>query len=105
MPDNAATGCLIFSPWDTKKTPKLWNCPGGWPEYFILTRALINQPDLLILDEPTTGLDPQSRHQVWEKLEALKKTGLTVVIATHYMEEDSDLNDTVKNEFCNETCI
>ena len=61
--------------------------PGG------LDRALINTPDLLILDEPTTGLDPQSRHQVWEKLNALKDSGLTVLMTTHYMEEASRLCD------------
>ncbi len=60
-----------------------------WP----WARSLVNQPDLLILDEPTTGLDPQSRHQVWEKLAALKKRGLTVLLTTHYMEEAASLCD------------
>jgi lipooligosaccharide transport system ATP-binding protein len=59
----------------------------------IIARALINQPDLLILDEPTTGLDPQSRHQVWEKLEALKKQGITILLTTHYMDEAAQLCD------------
>jgi len=54
---------------------------------------LINQPDLLILDEPTTGLDPQSRHQVWEKLEALKAQGMTTLLTTHYMDEAARLCD------------
>jgi lipooligosaccharide transport system ATP-binding protein len=66
---------------------------GGMARRLILARALINQPDLLILDEPTTGLDPQSRHQVWEKLAALKEKGLTVLITTHYMEEAAQLCD------------
>jgi lipooligosaccharide transport system ATP-binding protein len=59
----------------------------------VLARALINDPELLILDEPTTGLDPQSRHQVWERLEELKKKGLTVLLTTHYMDEASRLCD------------
>jgi lipooligosaccharide transport system ATP-binding protein len=59
----------------------------------ILARALINEPDLLILDEPTTGLDPQSRHQLWDRLETLKASGLTVLLTTHYMEEAERLCD------------
>jgi len=66
---------------------------GGMARRLILARALINQPDLLILDEPTTSLDPQSRHQVWEKLETLKGGGLTALITTHNMEEASRLCD------------
>jgi len=76
-----------------KKDAKVMELSGGMARRLILARSLINRPDLLILDEPTTGLDPQSRHQVWEKLEALKKTGLTVVITTHNMEEASQLCD------------
>jgi lipooligosaccharide transport system ATP-binding protein len=66
---------------------------GGMARRLILARALINRPDLLILDEPTTGLDPQSRHQVWDKLATLKATGLTILMTTHYMEEASRLCD------------
>lgn len=76
-----------------KKDAKVMELSGGMARRLILARALINQPELLILDEPTTGLDPQSRHQVWEKLETLKQSGLTVVITTHYMEEASRLCD------------
>jgi len=76
-----------------KKDAKVMELSGGMARRLILARALINQPDLLILDEPTTGLDPQSRHQVWEKLEALKQKGLTVLITTHYMEEAAQLCD------------
>jgi lipooligosaccharide transport system ATP-binding protein len=54
---------------------------------------LINEPELLILDEPTTGLDPQSRHLLWEKLMALRKEGVTLLLTTHYMEEASHLCD------------
>jgi len=76
-----------------KKDAKVMELSGGMVRRLILARSLINRPELLILDEPTTGLDPQSRHQVWEKLEALKKAGLTVLITTHYMEEASRLCD------------
>ncbi len=59
----------------------------------MLARALINDPQLLILDEPTTGLDPQSRHQIWNRLEELRSGGLTILLTTHYMEEASRLCD------------
>ncbi len=76
-----------------KKDAKVMELSGGMARRLILARSLINRPELLILDEPTTGLDPQSRHQVWEKLEALKSTGLTVLLTTHYMEEAARLCD------------
>ena len=58
-----------------------------------IARALINQPELLLLDEPTTGLDPQARHLVWERLYQLKRTGVTLVLTTHYMDEAEQLCD------------
>jgi lipooligosaccharide transport system ATP-binding protein len=66
---------------------------GGMMRRLVLARALINEPEMLILDEPTTGLDPQSRHQVWQRLEELKKKGLTILLTTHYMEEAARLCD------------
>ena len=60
---------------------------GGLKRRLMLARALVNQPEFLILDEPTTGLDPQSRQLLWEKLNELKKQGLTILLTTHYMEE------------------
>lgn len=66
---------------------------GGMMRRLVLARSLINAPELLILDEPTTGLDPQSRHQVWERLEALKARGISILLTTHYMEEASRLCD------------
>jgi lipooligosaccharide transport system ATP-binding protein len=66
---------------------------GGMKRRLVLARSLINDPDLLILDEPTTGLDPQARHQVWQRLEELKTAGLTVLLTTHYMEEAARLCD------------
>ena len=84
---------LDFFALSHKKHAKVLELSGGMARRLILARALINQPDLLILDEPTTGLDPQSKHQVWEKLETLKAGGLTVLITTHNMEEASRLCD------------
>ncbi|HSQ84717.1 MAG TPA: ABC transporter ATP-binding protein, partial [Desulfobacterales bacterium] len=84
---------LDFFALSHKQDAKVMELSGGMARRLILARSLINQPELLILDEPTTGLDPQSRHQVWEKLKNLKKTGLTVVITTHNMEEASHLCD------------
>jgi len=66
---------------------------GGMMRRLVLARSLINHPDLLILDEPTTGLDPQSRHQVWQRLEELKAKGLTILLTSHYMEEAERLCD------------
>ena len=59
----------------------------------VIARALINSPKLIILDEPTTGLDPQARHVIWDKLHKLKKEGATLLLTTHYMEEAYNLCD------------
>lgn len=66
---------------------------GGMKRRLILARALVNEPQLLILDEPTVGLDPQSRHVMWNKLRSLKKQGVTIVMTTHYLEEAAQLCD------------
>jgi len=66
---------------------------GGLKRRLMLARALVNRPDLLILDEPTTGLDPQSRQLLWEKLAELKSQGLTILLTTHYMDEAERLCD------------
>jgi lipooligosaccharide transport system ATP-binding protein len=61
----------------------------------ILARALINEPQILLLDEPTTGLDPQARHIVWDEVRSLRKQGVTIIITTHYMEEAAALCDRI----------
>src|SRR5207247_6299762 len=58
-----------------------------------IARSLINEPDSLLLDEPTTGLDPQARHVVWDRLHALKRAGATLLLTTHYMDEAEQLCD------------
>ena len=66
---------------------------GGMKRRLTIARALINDPDLVILDEPTTGLDPQARHLLWDRLYRLKKRGATLIITTHYMDEAEQLCD------------
>ena len=66
---------------------------GGMKRRLTIARALINDPDLVILDEPTTGLDPQARHLIWQRLRALKQAGKTLVLTTHHMEEAERLCD------------
>ena len=66
---------------------------GGMKRRLTIARALINEPDLIILDEPTTGLDPQARHLLWERLYRLKQRGATLIITTHYMDEAEQLCD------------
>ena len=66
---------------------------GGMKRRLTIARALVNQPELLLLDEPTTGLDPQARHLVWERLYQLKLQGVTQVLTTHYMDEAEQLCD------------
>jgi lipooligosaccharide transport system ATP-binding protein len=66
---------------------------GGMKRRLTIARALISEPDLLILDEPTTGLDPQARHLLWDRLYRLKSRGVTLVITTHYMDEAEQLCD------------
>jgi lipooligosaccharide transport system ATP-binding protein len=66
---------------------------GGMRRRLQIARALINRPDLVLLDEPTTGLDPQARHAVWERLRLLRAGGATLVLTTHYMDEAAQLCD------------
>jgi lipooligosaccharide transport system ATP-binding protein len=66
---------------------------GGLKRRLTIARSLINEPDVLLLDEPTTGLDPQARHVVWDRLYRLKQRGVTLVLTTHYMDEAEQLCD------------
>jgi lipooligosaccharide transport system ATP-binding protein len=66
---------------------------GGMKRRLTIARSLINDPELLILDEPTTGLDPQARHVVWDRLFRLKQRGVTLILTTHYMDEAEQLCD------------
>ena len=66
---------------------------GGMKRRLTIARSLVSEPDLLILDEPTTGLDPQARHLVWDRLYRLKQQGVTLVVTTHYMDEAEQLCD------------
>jgi lipooligosaccharide transport system ATP-binding protein len=76
-----------------KRKAKVAELSGGLARRLQLARAMIADPELLILDEPTTGLDPQSRHQLWDRLAELKKRGLTMLLTTHYMDEAESLCD------------
>ncbi|HEX6853879.1 MAG TPA: ATP-binding cassette domain-containing protein, partial [Streptosporangiaceae bacterium] len=66
---------------------------GGMKRRLTIARSLINEPEILLLDEPTTGLDPQARHVVWDRLFRLKQQGVTLVLTTHYMDEAEQLCD------------
>lgn len=84
---------LQFFALEGRAQSRIVELSGGMKRRLVLARSLINNPALLILDEPTTGLDPQSRHQVWERLEELKTKGLTILLTSHYMEEAARLCD------------
>lgn len=86
---------LDFLELSDKANAKIKELSGGMKRRLVIARALLNNPSLLILDEPTTGLDPQVRHLIWDKLRFLKKQGTTVLLTTHYMEEAFQLCDTV----------
>lgn len=88
-------GLLEFFELDEKKTYPIDSLSGGMKRRLMLARALINNPDLLILDEPTTGLDPQARHAIWDRLVDLKHQGITQILTTHYMDEAEYLCDRV----------
>jgi lipooligosaccharide transport system ATP-binding protein len=86
---------LTFLELIEKRNAPIRDLSGGMKRRLVIARALLNQPQLLILDEPTTGLDPQVRHMIWDKLRQLKKQGTTLLLTTHYMEEAFALCDTI----------
>jgi lipooligosaccharide transport system ATP-binding protein len=90
---NRAAELIEFFQLGEKRDQKIETLSGGMKKRLLLVRALVNEPSLLILDEPTTGLDPQARHQIWEKIRELKKNGTTIILTTHYMEEAEALCD------------
>lgn len=75
------------------KNSKIDELSGGMKRRLTIARSLINSPEILILDEPTTGLDPQARHLVWQRLRRLKELGVTLLLTTHYMDEAEHLCD------------
>jgi len=86
---------LEFMELTEKRRAKVSELSGGMRRRLLISRAMMNAPDLLILDEPTTGLDPQARHLVWDKLFELKKRGVTQIVTTHYMDEAQQLCDRI----------
>ena len=84
---------LEFAKLTEKAKAKIEELSGGMKRRLTIARSLINRPDLLLLDEPTTGLDPQARHLLWDQLFRLKQAGVTLVISTHYMDEAEQLCD------------
>ena len=84
---------LDFMQLSEKVDARVEELSGGMKRRLLIARALINDPELVVLDEPTTGLDPQARHLVWDRLRALTAEGKTLVLTTHYMEEAARLCD------------
>ena len=99
LPRKAATSridyLLGFMELSDKRAARIRELSGGMQRRLVIARALMNNPKLLILDEPTTGLDPQVRHLIWDKLRQLKRHGTTILLTTHYMEEAFALCDTI----------
>jgi lipooligosaccharide transport system ATP-binding protein len=88
-----ATELLAFSQLTERADDEVDSLSGGMKRRLTIARSLINDPELLLLDEPTTGLDPQARHLLWDRLFRLKQNGVTLIITTHYMDEAEQLCD------------
>ncbi len=88
-----AAELLEFAQLTDRANDRVDDLSGGLKRRLTIARALINRPEILILDEPTTGLDPQARHLLWERLYRLKREGVTLIITTHYMDEAEQLCD------------
>ena len=87
---------LAFSALEARAASRIEELSGGMKRRLVLARALVNDPDLLFLDEPTTGLDPQARHLMWEKLRSLLRQGKTILLTTHFMDEAERLCDRIQ---------
>jgi lipooligosaccharide transport system ATP-binding protein len=88
-----AADLLKFAHLSDRANDKVEPLSGGMKRRLTIARALINEPSILLLDEPTTGLDPQARHLLWDRLYRLKQRGVTLVLTTHYMDEAEQLCD------------
>ena len=88
-----ADDLLEFAQLTEKSDAQVEHLSGGMKRRLTIARSLINEPDLMLLDEPTTGLDPQARHLLWDRLYRLKQRGVTLVLTTHYMDEAEQLCD------------
>jgi lipooligosaccharide transport system ATP-binding protein len=88
-----ANELLDFVQLNERRDSKVEPLSGGMKRRLTIARALVNEPELLLLDEPTTGLDPQARHVLWDRLYRLKQQGVTQVLTTHYMDEAEQLCD------------
>jgi lipooligosaccharide transport system ATP-binding protein len=86
---------LKFFVLEEKRNASIVQLSGGMKRRLIMARALINEPKILLLDEPTTGLDPQGRHIVWDEIRTLRKQGVTIILTTHYMDEAAALCDRI----------
>ena len=86
---------LAFMQLEERSNTMVDTLSGGMKRRLLLARALLNNPELLILDEPTTGLDPQARHLIWDRLKSLQEQNVTLVLTTHYMDEASQLCDRI----------
>ena len=84
---------LAFAALESRADSRIQDLSGGMKRRLVLARALVNDPELIFLDEPTTGLDPQARHQMWEKLRVLLRRGKTMLLTTHFMDEAERLCD------------